>query len=294
MNEKCRVCPRGCVCDRTSERAADYGICGVPQTFVIGRIGPHMWEEPPVSGKNGSGAVFFSGCNLGCVFCQNRVISRERAGERMTEEELGERILALQESGVNNINLVTATHYADSIAHLLERIRPKLHIPVVYNCGGYEGMEALRRLAGLVDVYLPDFKYVSGELSAAYSKAPDYAEVASRAIEEMYRQVGAVRFSQDGTIKRGMIVRHLVLPGCRKDSIEVLRRLETLVPVGDIRLSLMSQYTPDFAADAPYPNLHRRLTSFEYSTVLEEAQRLGFDGYSQELSSATKQYTPEF
>lgn len=212
----------------------------------------------------------------------------------MTEEELGERILALQESGVHNINLVTATHYADSIAHLLERIRPKLRIPVVYNCGGYEGMEALRRLAGLVDVYLPDFKYVSGELSAAYSKAPDYAEVASRAIEEMYRQVGAVRFSQDGTIKRGMIVRHLVLPGCRKDSIEVLRRLETLVPVEDIRLSLMSQYTPDFAADAPYPNLHRRLTSFEYSTVLEEAQRLGFDGYSQELSSATKQYTPEF
>lgn len=287
----CHICPRRCRIDRA---AGQIGFCGVPNTFRVARIAPHMWEEPPISGSRGSGTVFFSGCSLRCVFCQNRAISREGRGENLTDDELIDRILALQEEGVHNINFVTPTHYAARLRGLLERLRPQLRIPVVYNCGGYEDLEMLRALNGLVDIYLPDFKYISPELSQQYSGVTDYAEIARAAVSEMFRQVGAVRFDENGIMTRGMIVRHLVLPGCRRDSMAVLRELASFLPIGEIRLSLMCQYTPDFAQDCPYTNLHRKLTSFEYSSVLQLADELGFDGFRQSPESIGAQYTPDF
>ena len=287
----CLNCPRHCRVDRA---AGQFGVCGAPDHFRVARIAPHMWEEPPISGTRGSGTVFFSGCSLRCVFCQNRAISREGCGENITDEALIERILSLQESGVHNINFVTPTHYAARLRTLLERLRPQLRIPVVYNCGGYEDLDMLRGLDGLIDIYLPDFKYVSPDLSQQYSGAGNYADVARVALSEMYRQVGAFQTDEDGMLQKGLIVRHLVLPGCRRDSMQVLRQLAALLPVSDIRLSLMCQYTPDFAADAPYPNLHRRLTSFEYTSVLDVADELGFEGYRQSLEAVGAQYTPDF
>jgi putative pyruvate formate lyase activating enzyme len=245
-----------------------------------------MWEEPPISGTRGSGTVFFSGCNLRCVFCQNREISREGLGCPITEDELADSLLALQEQGVHNINLVTPTHYAAPLARLLEKIKPRLRIPVVWNSGGYESVESLRMLDGLVDVYLPDFKYISPELALAYSAAPDYPERATEALLEMYRQTGPYE-EAGGLTRKGVIVRHLVLPACRADSIAVLRHIAHILPPAHIRVSVMRQYTPDFAMDCPHKNLHRRVTEFEYSSVLEEAARLGLEGFSQGKDAAT-------
>lgn len=287
----CTSCPRRCAVDRA---AGQLGLCGAPDHFRVARIAPHLWEEPPISGERGSGTVFFSGCSMRCVFCQNRLISREGRGEDLTDEALEKRILSLQESGVHNINLVTPTHYARRLRGFLEKLRPRLRVPIVYNCGGYEDVDALRSLRGLVDIYLPDFKYISPELSKSYSGAGDYADVARTALSEMYDQVGGVCFDSDGMMTRGMIVRHLVLPGCRHDSMAVLRALAALLPVDGIRLSLMAQYTPDFAKDCPYQNLHRKLTKFEYTSVLNLAQELGFEGYMQSPESVGAQYTPEF
>ncbi len=203
-------------------------------------------------------------------------------------------ILKLQELGAHNINLVTPTHFADSVAFCLEQVRPKLNIPVVYNSSGYENISTLRMLDGLVDIYLPDLKYASPKIAADYSSAPDYPEVASAAIAEMFRQTGAARFEMDGIMKSGVIVRHLILPACRHDSIALLDNLSRLVPIKDIRLSLMSQYTPEFALECEFKNLHRKLTSFEYNSVLSRAIELGFEGYFQELSSSSQKYTPDF
>lgn len=286
----CRLCPRACGVDRTR---GEMGVCGMPDTFWISRCAPHRWEEPPISGTRGSGTVFFTGCNLRCVFCQNRTISREGVGCPVTEEELADKILALQEQGVHNINLVTPTHYTAQLVRLLDRIKPSLQIPVVWNCGGYESVEALRMAEGLVDVYLPDFKYISSDLSAAYSAAPDYADRATEAVLEMYRQVGKY-CEQDGLAAKGMIIRHLVLPGCRADSMAVLRHIAAILPPADIRVSIMRQYTPDFAMDCPHKNLRRRVTEFEYTSVLEEANRLGLEGFSQGKDAADKAYTPDF
>ena len=286
----CRLCPRACGVDRTR---GEMGVCGMPDTFWISRCAPHRWEEPPISGTRGSGTVFFTGCNLRCVFCQNRTISREGVGCPVTEEELADKILALQEQGVHNINLVTPTHYTAQLVRLLERIKPSLQIPVVWNCGGYESVEALRMAEGLVDIYLPDFKYISSDLSAAYSAALDYADRATEAVLEMYRQVGKY-CEQDGLAAKGMIIRHLVLPGCRADSMAVLRHIAAILPTADIRVSIMRQYTPDFAMDCPHKNLRRRVTEFEYTSVLEEANRLGLEGFSQGKDAADKAYTPDF
>ena len=287
----CGLCPRRCGVDRTRGKT---GVCGMPDTIHISRCAPHMWEEPPISGTRGSGTVFFTGCNLRCVFCQNRTISREGVGHPVTEDELAQKILALQEQGVHNINLVTPTHYTLQLARVLEKIKPRLQIPVVWNSSGYESVEALRMVEGLVDIYLPDFKYMSGELAASYSAAPDYSDRATEAVMEMYRQVGKVSFDGDGLMNRGMILRHLVLPGCRADSMEVLRHIAAILPPTDIRVSVMRQYTPDFAMDYPHKNLHRRVTEFEYTSVLNEAERLGLEGYSQGKDAADKAYTPAF
>ena len=287
----CRLCPRRCGVDRVS---GQIGVCGMPNTLYISRSAPHMWEEPPISGTRGSGTVFFTGCNLRCVFCQNRTISREGVGYPVTEKELTDKILELQDMGVHNVNLVTPTHYTAQLARVLEKIKPRLHIPVVWNSSGYESVDALRLVEGLVDIYLPDFKYLSPELAKAYSAAPDYADVATEAVKEMYRQVGKFVLDADGIMTRGMILRHLVLPGCRADSMAVLRHMADILPSAHIRVSIMRQYTPDFAMDCPHKNLRRRVTDFEYTSVLDEAARLGLDGYSQGKDAADKIFTPDF
>jgi len=287
----CNACPRGCLSTR---KEGALGFCRAPKDFLVSRIALHPFEEPAICGKGGSGTVFFGGCSLGCVYCQNAAISRGQKGEIMSAASLEREIFSLVETGACNINLVTPTHYTYPLATLLEKIKPRLPVPVVWNCGGYESVEALRALDGLVDVYLPDFKYHSPELAQKYSHAPDYFEVASAAVTEMFRQRGGVKFDEDGLMTSGVMVRHLVLPTCRKDSMEVLKTLASLLPVPDIRLSLMSQYTPDFVDKTAYPELARRVTSFEYNSVLDLALSLGFEGYFQSRTSAKKDYTPEF
>lgn len=254
-----------------------------------------MWEEPPISGTRGSGAVFFGRCNLRCVFCQNHDISRgDSPGREMTPEQLAGEFLALQGKGAHNINLVSPTHFSGPIAAAMRLARERgLAVPFVYNSNGYDSPETLARMDGLVDVYLPDLKYVSGELSGRYSSAPDYFRHASRAILEMSRQVGVPEFGDDGTIRRGLIVRHLVLPGCADDSIKVLRWTKDNLPAGTY-VSVMSQYYPCHRA-AEFPELNRRLTEDEYARVLDELDRLGLeDGFVQDLSSAEPDYTPDF
>lgn len=287
----CRQCPRRCGVDRSE---VGHGFCGMSDAFRVARISLHPWEEPCISGTNGSGTVFFSGCNLQCVFCQNHSISHLHQGTELSSEDLAAAMLSLQEQGAHNINLVTPSHYAIQLLPLLERIKPALSVPIVYNCGGYERVETLRALEGLVDIYLPDVKYYSTQLSQQYSAAADYYPVAAAALEEMLRQQPQEQFGKDGLLRKGVLVRHLVLPSCRKDSIALLSALANRFGSNAFLLSLMNQYTPDFAADAPYPELHRRVTTFEYNSVLEHAVHLGFDGYFQGRSAADKAYTPDF
>ena len=290
---KCYLCPRACGADREN---GERGFCKEGSEMRVARYSLHMWEEPVISGERGSGTVFFSGCNLMCEFCQNRAISHEGKGETISVERLCDIMLELCDMGAENINLVTPTHFADKIAEALVKVRDRLPVPVVYNSSGYESVETLRRLDGLVDIYLPDFKYFSDELSKKYSHAPDYRKYAEAALLEMFRQVGKPSFDGRGMMKKGIIVRHLILPSCRKDSIEIVRRIAELFGIDGVLVSIMSQYTPDFAIEAKseHSELHRRLTSFEYSSVLDEAQRLGLDGFSQERSSAVSKYTPDF
>ena len=286
----CTLCPRRCEVDRRVAR----GRCGMPEEIVVARAAPHFGEEPPVSGQKGSGTVFFSGCSLGCVFCQNAAIRGENTGKMLSVSQFGDLLLRLADTGVHNINLVTGTHYTEKIAAALAAVKPRLGIPVVWNSGGYETVESLSLLEGHVDVYLPDFKYLSPTLADVCAHAPDYAEVAAAAIAEMFQQVGPCRFDEAGLLTRGLLVRHLVLPGQRQDSLAVLRRLAALLPVADVRLSLLWQYTPDFLpADAP-AFLSRRVTRFEYQSVCEAALSLGFIGYSQGKDSATAAWTPDF
>ena len=291
MDNRCFLCPRGCGVDRTVSK---LGFCAMDGEIRVARAALHPFEEPPISMERGSGTVFFTGCSLRCIFCQNSAIRTPESGKILTVEQLADLFLFMQEKGAENINLVTATHYASGVAEALKIAKPKLRIPVVYNCGGYERVETLRVLAGLVDVYLPDFKYVSSELSTAYSVAPDYAEVATAALAEMVAQTGEVQFDTRGKMTRGVIVRHLVLPGCRADSIAVLERVAETVPVADIRLSLMRQYTPDFAPESAPKNLKRRVTSFEYESVMARAVELGFEGFFQGKEAASASYTPNF
>ena len=287
----CRQCPRNCDLDRS--RGA-LGFCGAPQEFLVARAALHPWEEPFLSGTRGSGTIFFCGCNLQCVFCQNREISRGRVGKSITSDELADLMLRLRDAGAHNINLVTPSHYALQLIPVLEKLKPTLGIPVVYNCGGYEKVETLRQLEGLVDIYLPDFKYFSSELSKKYSGASDYFEVASEALAEMLRQRPETVFDGEGMLERGVVLRHLVLPGARGDSIALLNALAERFGTNAFLLSLMSQYTPEFASDCNYPELHRRLTTFEYESVLKRVEALGFEGCIQGRSSASSSYTPDF
>ena len=289
---KCYLCPRLCGADR---EAGEYGFCGQGASVRVARASLHKFEEPPISGTRGSGTIFFSGCSLRCVFCQNKAISRADSGrgDELSIEALSDMMLSLEADGAHNINLVTPTHFADSVSKAISAVKSRLSIPVVYNTSGYERVETLKMLDGLVNVYMPDLKYGSSEIAALYSCAPDYPETALRAISEMYRQTGEPLL-EDGLLKRGVLVRHLVLPSCRKDSIQALRALSDTVPPQSILLSVMSQYTPEFALDSNIKSLCRRVTSFEYNSVLDEASRLGFVGFSQARTSATSAYTPDF
>ena len=289
----CTLCPRACSVDRSEQ----VGYCSVPDRILVARAALHMWEEPPISGSRGSGTIFFCGCNMGCVFCQNSQISRPKSqtGRAFDQDGLWKIMRALREKGAHNINFVTPTHYADAIAEVLRTHKGELDVPVVYNCGGYESVETLRILEGLVDIYLPDFKYFSSELSKKYSNASDYMQVASAALGEMLRQQGKCVFDEKGIMQKGVIVRHLVLPGCRKDSIEVLRKIAEIRGDRDLMISLMRQFTPDFLPEGDeFSSLRRRLTSFEYESVLKVADELGLDGFSQGADSATSDFTPNF
>lgn len=288
----CTVCPRSCGVDRESK----LGYCNSPSEIYISKAMLHKWEEPCISGVHGAGAIFFSGCNLHCVYCQNQKISRGQAGFPVSEAELEDILRKLCDEGAECVEFVTPTHYTDKIRRVLEKIKPTLKVPVVWNSGGYEKIDALRTLDGLVDIYLPDFKYSSGELAEKYSHAGDYPEIAAAAVSEMHRQTGKPLF--DGKkLLRGTLVRHLVLPGCRKDSMMVLRTLANICPPDELILSLMSQYTPDFYSvdrEKTFKDLCRKVTSFEYDSVLEVAEQLGFSGYFQKRASADKKYTPDF
>ncbi len=290
---KCMLCPRECGVDRQN---GELGFCRAGYSVRVARYSLHEWEEPVISGKNGSGTVFFSYCNLQCEFCQNRVISHGGKGEDISVDRLCEIMLELEGMGAENINLVTPTHFADKIARALEAVKDKLSVPVVYNSSGYEKADSLRMLEGLVDIYIPDYKYFSDELARKYSNAPDYRKYAEAAIREMFRQTGEAVVDEKGIMQKGVIVRHLVLPSCRKDSMEVLDRIVSILPKDKIFVSIMSQYTPDFAiaAGTEFKELRRRLTSFEYSSVLEYASKLGINGFSQDISSAKTKYTPDF
>lgn len=260
----------------------------------ISRIMLHKWEEPCLGGT--AGAVFFSGCSLGCVYCQNQSISRPKdgilPGECYSQAQLAAEMLALQERGATCIDLVTPTHYADRILDALASVKARLNIPVVWNTSGYETVETVRRCRDLVDIFLTDFKYGTSEAAQLYSHAPDYPAAAAKALAEMYAITGDPVWNGD-RLMRGIVLRHLVLPGGRKDSIEALRLAASALPPSSVILSLMRQYTPDFAP-ADMRTLRRRITSFEYESVLREAIALGYDGYTQDKTSASAAYTPDF
>ncbi|MCM1212996.1 MAG: radical SAM protein [Lachnospiraceae bacterium] len=288
----CTLCPRRCHANRL---AGQTGFCGQTAELTAARAALHYWEEPCISGDTGSGAVFFSGCNLHCVFCQNHNISLGKSGKIISMERLTEIFLELQDKGAANINLVTGTHFIPQIALALSSARAQgLAVPVAYNTGSYEETASLRLLEGLVDIYLPDLKYFSSELSARYSHAADYFEKASAAIAEMYRQTGSpVMDTRTGLMRRGVIVRHLLLPGETKDSKKVLRYLHETYG-NDIYVSIMNQYTP-LEHVAQIPALDRKVTEEEYDRILVFAERLGIEqGFYQEGGTASESFIPEF
>lgn len=291
----CSLCPRRCHVDRNNTR----GYCGCGVDMRAGRAGLHYWEEPCISGTRGSGTVFFSGCTLGCCFCQNHSISQENLGKELNVSRLADIFLRLQEEGAHNINLVTATQYLPRILPALDRVRHRLSIPVVYNCGGYERVEVIRALKNYVDIWLPDLKYFDSSLSWRYSKASDYFFVASRAVTEMIAQTGKPLFHREAHIPnpimdRGVIIRHMVLPGQKEDSIRLLQWMAKHLPKNEYYISLLSQYTP-FYKSSQYPELNRRITSYEYQKVVSAALELGLDqGFMQQKSSAKEEYTPDF
>lgn len=288
---QCQICPRKCGVDRT---AGKTGFCHAPALPKVALVSRHDWEEPPISGTKGSGTIFFSHCNLGCVFCQNHDISQDGFGQEISIERLAEIFLEQQERGFHNVNLVSAAQFIPQAAKALEIAKENgLTIPVVYNSNGYESLEGLRMLEGLVDVYLPDFKYWNDALAMAYSKAPHYRETAAAAILEMRRQTGADILDADGILQKGLILRHLVLPGQYKDSFQILDWVQKEMGA-ETFVSLMSQYTPMHKAKE-YPPLSRRLTTFEYDKVVDHFFEIGLkNGFMQKRSSATSEYTPTF
>ncbi len=289
----CMLCPKSCEIDRTQTT----GFCGCSATMQAARAALHHWEEPCISGIQGSGTVFFSGCTLRCCFCQNYPISQEKTGKELTSRQLADIFLRLQQKGAHNINLVTATQYLPLILPALDLVRYRLHIPVVYNCGGYERKEVVKALKDYVDIWLPDLKYYDATLAKRYSKAADYFSVASQAILQMISQTGTPAFHKEENLllmDRGVIIRHLVLPGQKEDSIRLLHWIAECLPKDHYFISLLSQYTPFYKSNQ-YPELNRRITTYEYQKVVETALQLGLNqGFIQQKSSAKEEYTPLF
>ena len=289
----CMLCPRNCGVNR---EAGEIGVCGQTDTVKVARAALHYWEEPCISGAAGSGTVFFSGCALHCVFCQNHSIANGKAGKLVTQERLSEIFLEMQEKGANNINLVTPGHFVPQIAEALRSAkRQGLVLPVVYNTSGYEHVDTIRRMEGLVDIYLPDFKYMDDMLGFKYSHVKDYSKTAKAAIAEMVRQTGeaVLEGGEDGLMKRGTIVRHLVLPDCAEDSRAVIRYLYKTYG-NRIYISIMNQFTP-MPALADYPELNRKVTKEEYEEVVDYAISLGVEcGFIQEGETAKESFIPAF
>lgn len=285
---RCQLCPRRCGADRA---AGETGFCGASGGIGVAKVMLHKWEEPCLGTP--SGAIFFAGCPLRCVYCQNKPISRcEIPHEIWDEARLAEEMLSLRDKGAANIDLVSPTQHADGILSALSLVKGRLGIPVVWNTGGYETAETVRRTRGLVDIFLTDMKYGTAVLAQRYSDAPDYPETALTALREMHKVAGDPVWQGDRLLS-GIVMRHLVLPGGRHDSMTVLRRAAEALPPTSVVLSLMRQYTPDFAPPEE-KMLRRRVTTFEYESVRKEALRLGYDGFSQDADSATAEYTPRF
>ena len=289
MLKNCRLCPRACGADRTTGR----GACGAGTMIEAARASLHMWEEPPISGTNGSGTVFFSHCSLGCVFCQNRRISRREAeGRPVAIEALAKTFLSLEKKGAHNINLVTGAHYVPQIIEALELARKQgLTVPTVYNSSGYEQVETLKLLDGRVDIYLPDYKYYSSYYAGLYSRAEDYREVAVAAIDEMVRQTGTPQFDENGLLKRGTVIRHLMLPGLAGDTAQVLRDIAARWN-DRVLVSLMRQYTPFEMQD--WPELDRTITAEEYAEACALFGELGLGGFFQQDASVSESFIPAF
>ena len=282
----CTLCPRRCGAERTETEG--HGFCGMPAGLRVARAALHLWEEPPLSGTRGSGTVFFSGCTLRCCYCQNREISAGGFGRAVTTGRLREIFEELIAQGAHNINLVTPTHI---LPWILPALAPKLPVPVVYNCGGYESVETLRLLEGKVDVYLPDLKYADAALAARLSAAPDYFPAATAAIREMFRQTGPY-VMEDGLLKRGVMIRHLVLPGQLDNTRRCIDWVAQTFSPGQVLFSLMSQYTPQPGAEGP---LGRHVTAGEYRSAVAYMKNCGItDGFTQERTAAREEYTPPF
>ena len=288
---ECTLCPRNC---KVNREKGELGFCGAGSSVKIARASLHYWEEPCISGKDGSGTVFFSCCNMKCVYCQNYGISTENRGKIVTDEELAEVFLSLQEKGANNINLVTPTHFAFQIMKALDIAKSKgLNLPVVYNCGGYESVETIKMLSGYVDIYMPDMKYFSDKYAVKYSAAPGYFDIAKAAIDEMYRQVGEPAFDKDGIMQKGVIVRHMMLPGLLFDTKKIIDYLYNTYE-DDIYISLMSQYTP-MPNVKNMPELDRKIIEKQYEAMVEYAAGIGVkNAFVQEGSSANESFIPEF
>ena len=282
----CRLCPRNCGEERTETRRG--GVCGMPSVPVAARAMLHLWEEPCLVGERGAGCVFFSGCNLRCCFCQNKPISQGEVGKVLTAERLREIFRELIAQGAHNIDLITASHF---VPFLLPALEEPLPVPVVFNCGGYERVETLRLLEGKVQIWLPDLKYGLEEPARRYSHAPDYFPVATEAIREMFRQVGPCRM-EDGLLRQGVVIRHLVLPGQLESTRRVIDWVARTFRPGEVLFSLMSQYTPQPGAEG---TLRRHVTAAEYRAAAEYMENCGIvDGFVQERTSAREEYTPAF
>ena len=287
--QKCLLCPRKCSVDR----AKKLGFCGVSDKIRVARASLHLWEEPCISGENGAGTVFFSGCNLACVYCQNSKISLGGFGKEITPKRLREIFFELIEKGAHNVELVTPTHF---IPQIIEALTPKLPVPVIYNCGGYEDVQALKKLDGLIDVYMPDMKYSIDAVAEKYSKAKDYPQKNLAAINEMYAQVGDCQFDENGLIKKGVVVRHLILPNNALNTKGVIKNFAEISKGRKMLFSLMAQYTPCENLDKnKYPELSKPITERELLSAQNFLERFPeIEGYVQEISSATEIYIPDF
>ena len=284
----CNACPRKCNVERNTGEFS-RGFCKMPYNAVLARASLHLWEEPVISGERGSGAIFFSGCNLRCVFCQNFEISHENFGKQVSKSEFIDIVKRLENQGAHTINLVNPMHFVPFIKEVFSEYKPS--VPVVYNTGGYDDVESIRSLDCLIDVYLPDLKYFDSDVSKKYSNAENYFEKASKAVLEMQRQVGK-SVIKDGIMQKGLIIRHLVLPKNTNQSIKILRWIKDNLPI-DTYISLMSQYVPYVKTE--YKELNRRIVTAEYQKVIDEFERLGFEnGFMQERSSAQTDFIPKF